>query len=254
MTFQTLKTVKSKAIAPAFVSGSHTNISFTYDANNQVVNASGSLGGGGGGSSTGLTTVSSFPGNAYTISSPSNSEEIYLISNSSTAVTINLPTSVGLNTKKIRIKRLGTANVTIDAYQTETIDGQLTKILNNQYSTITLISDNSNWFIVNEAVITNEVQTVSTTSTLSLTSPNTLVRCTNSSTITLTLPTASTVPGYRIEIKRCSTGQINIATSTNQIFLDSTTLIGISSGTMLVLNTVGQSWTLIAHASGWDVI
>lgn len=252
MTFKTDKQIKSKVIAPAFVSGSHTNISFAYDSNNQVMNASGSLGGGGGGASTGLTTVSSFPDNAYTISSPSNSEEIYLISNSSTAVTINLPTSVGLNTKKIRIKRLGTANVTIDAYQTETIDGQLTKILNNQYSTITLISDNSNWFIVNEAVITNEVQTVSTTSTLSLTSPNTLVRCTNSSTITLTLPNGSIVSGYRVEIKRCSTGQIDIATPTAQIFLDSSTLIGTT--TKLSLQTIGQTWTLIAHASGWDVV
>jgi len=76
VSFQTLKTMKSKAIAPAFVSGSHTNISFTYNTGSDVVNASGSLGGGGS-SSTGLTTVSSFPGNAYTISSPSNSEEIY---------------------------------------------------------------------------------------------------------------------------------------------------------------------------------
>jgi hypothetical protein len=252
MSFQTLKTMKSKAIAPAFVSGSHTNISFTYNTGSDVINASGSLGGSGGSSSVGLTTVSSFPGNAYTISSPSNSEEIYLISNSSTAVTINLPTSVGLNTKKIRIKRLGTANVTIDAYQTETIDGSLTKILNNQYSTITLISDDVNWFIVNEAVVTNDVQTVSTTSTLTLTAPNTLVRCTNTSTITLTLPNGSTVPGYRVEIKRCSTGQTNIATSTAQIFLDSTTLIGTT--TTLQLLAVGQSWTLIAHASGWDVI
>jgi hypothetical protein len=252
MSFQTLKTMKSKAIAPAFVSGSHTNISFTYNTGSDVINASGSLGGGGGSSSVGLTTVSSFPGNAYTISSPSNSEEIYLISNSSTAVTINLPTSVGLNTKKIRIKRLGTANVTIDAYQTETIDGSLTKILNNQYSTITLISNDANWFIVNEAVVTNDVQTVSTTSTLTLTAPNTLIRCTNTSTITLTLPNGSTVPGYRVEIKRCSTGQINIATSTAQIFLDSTTLIGTT--TTLQLLAVGQSWTLIAHASGWDVI
>ena len=128
----------------------------------------------------------------------------------------------------------------------------MTKILNNQYSTITLISNDANWFIVNEAVVTNDVQTVSTTSTLTLTAPNTLVRCTNTSTITLTLPNGSTVPGYRIEIKRCNTGQINIATSTAQIFLDSTTLIGTT--TTLQLLAVGQSWTLIAHASGWDVI
>jgi hypothetical protein len=151
MTFQTLKTVKSKAIAPAFVSGSHTNISFTYDSENQVVNASGSLGGGGGNiSRPTVTTVNSFVTNTYTISAPSSGslEEIYLISNGSTAVTINLPTAIGISGMKYQIKRMGTANVTIDGNSTETIDGLTTIILYNQYASITIISDNSNWIIV----------------------------------------------------------------------------------------------------------
>ncbi len=58
MTFTTNKQIKSKAIAPAFVSGSHTNISFTYNTGSDVINASGSLGGGGGSSNiTWLTDV-----------------------------------------------------------------------------------------------------------------------------------------------------------------------------------------------------
>ncbi len=151
MTFQTPKTVKSKVIAPAFVSGSHTNISFAYDANNQVINASGSLGGGGGGSRPTVSTINSFTANAYTISSPVSSsvlEEIYLIDNGSTAVTINLPTSIGITGMKYQIKRLGTANVTIDGNSTETIDGLTTIVLYSQYSSITIISDNSNWAIL----------------------------------------------------------------------------------------------------------
>lgn len=99
---------------------------------------------------------------------------------------------------------------------------------------------------------TTSIQTVSTTSSITLSSPLTLIRCTNTSTITITLPNGSSSAGYRIDIKRCSTGTVNIATSTNQIFLDSTTLIG--SGTTLTLNAVGQTWTLIGHASGWDVV
>jgi hypothetical protein len=150
MSFQTSKTVKSKMIAPAFVSGSHSNISFAYDENNQVVNATASAGGGGSSRPT-VSTINSFVSNAYTISSPASSsvlEEIYLISNGSTAVTINLPTAVGITGMKYQIKRLGTSNVTIDANSTETIDGQATVVLYNQYSSATLISNNSNWSII----------------------------------------------------------------------------------------------------------
>ncbi len=97
------------------------------------------------------------------------------------------------------------------------------------------------------------IQTVSTTSSITLTNADTLIRCTNSSsTITLTLPDGSSVPGYRLTIKRCSGGQIDIGTSTAQIFLDSTTLIGTT--TKLSLLSAGQTWTLIAHSSGWDVV
>jgi hypothetical protein len=149
MTFQTPKTVKSKMIAPTFVSGSHTNISFAYDSNNQVINASGSLGGGGGGSSLpAYTTVSSFTSGSYTIDIGSNNESIYFISNGSTAVTVNLPTAISQGGKKIHIKRLGTNIVLIDANSTETIDGNLTFSLTDQYSSILLVSDNSNWMII----------------------------------------------------------------------------------------------------------
>lgn len=150
MTFQTPKTVKSKVIAPAFVSGSHTNISFAYDANSQVINAT-SSGSGSGGSRPTITTINSFTTNAYTISSPASSsvlEEIYLISNGSTAVTINLPTAAGIAGMKYQIKRLGTANVTIDGNSTETIDGATTLILYNQNTSATIVSDNSNWVII----------------------------------------------------------------------------------------------------------
>ncbi len=150
MSFQTSKTVKAKMIAPAFVSGSHSNISFAYDANNQVVNATAS---GSGGSSTrpSVSTINSFTANAYTISSPGSSsvlEEIYLINNGSTAVTINLPTAVGITGMKYQIKRLGTANVTIDGNSSETIDGLTTLILYNQNTSVTIVSDNSNWVII----------------------------------------------------------------------------------------------------------
>jgi hypothetical protein len=149
MSFQTSKTVKSKMIAPTFVSGSHTNISFTYNASSDVINASGSLGGGGGGGTLpAYSTISSFTSGSYTIDMGSNYESIFFISNGSTAVTINLPTAVSKGGYKIHVKRLGTAIVVIDANSTETIDGNLTFSLTDQYSSILLVSDNSNWMII----------------------------------------------------------------------------------------------------------
>ncbi len=148
MTFQTPKTVKSKMIAPTFVSGSHTNISFTYNTGSDVINASGSLGGGGGSSLPAYSTISSFTSGSYTIDVGSNNESIYFISNSTNAVTINLPTAVSKGGVKVHIKRLGSAVVLIDANSSETIDGNLTFSLTEQYSSILLVSDNSNWMII----------------------------------------------------------------------------------------------------------
>jgi len=150
MSFQTSKTVKSKMIAPTFVSGSHTNISFTYNASSDVINASGSLGegGGGGGTLPAYSTISSFTSGSYTIDMGSNYESIFFISNGSSAVTINLPTAVSKGGYKIHVKRLGTAIVVIDANSTETIDGNLTFSLTDQYSSVLLVSDNSNWMII----------------------------------------------------------------------------------------------------------
>ena len=148
MTFQTPKTVKSKMIAPTFVSGSHTNISFAYDSDNQIINANAAGGGGGGGTLPAYSTISSFTSGSYTIDVGSNYESIYFISNGSNAVTVNLPTAISKGGTKIHIKRLGTSLVLIDAFGSETIDGNLTFSLTDQYSSALLVSDNSNWMII----------------------------------------------------------------------------------------------------------
>ena len=64
------------------------------------------------------------------------------------AFTINLPTAVG-NKATIIIKKIGgTADLTVDAQATQTIDGGLTAVIRKVYESITLISDNANWQIV----------------------------------------------------------------------------------------------------------
>ena len=100
---------------------------------------------GGGGGYT-VVSVSSTPYNAA-----QTSGDIVLLVDAATAgaTTINLPTAVS-NTAKFTVKKIdgGTNTVTVDANSTETIDGGLTASILIPSASITLISNNSNWFII----------------------------------------------------------------------------------------------------------
>ena len=100
-----------------------------------------------GGTRPTVTTYSS--GTNSTISNPAASvlEDIYLVDNGAAAVTITLPTVTSNSGYKAQIKRLGTANVTISP-ASGTIDGQATQTLSVQYSSLTLTTDGTNWFII----------------------------------------------------------------------------------------------------------
>jgi hypothetical protein len=77
-------------------------------------------------------------------------EDIYLVNNGATAVTITLPTVSSNSGYKVQIKRLGTANVTISRAGTATIDdgSSTTTVLTIQYSSLTLCTDGTDWFII----------------------------------------------------------------------------------------------------------
>ncbi len=64
-------------------------------------------------------------------------------------ITVNLPTAVG-NKAVLVIKRTtgGANTVTIDGSGSETIDGGTTALLVEQYESVTLVSDNTNWIIL----------------------------------------------------------------------------------------------------------
>jgi len=94
-----------------------------------------------------VTTDSS--GTNSTISNPAAGtlEDIYLVSNGASAVTITLPTVTGNSGYRVHIKRLGTANVTISP-ASGTIDGAASQVLSIQYSAYTLTTDGTNWHII----------------------------------------------------------------------------------------------------------
>jgi hypothetical protein len=106
---------------------------------------------GGGGASAPSVNPSTITTSDVTLSAPSSGviEEIYTINNSSTAITVTLqPASTCGSGFKYGFKALGSANITIDANSTETIDGSLTYVISQTYEALTIVCDGSNWHII----------------------------------------------------------------------------------------------------------
>lgn len=62
--------------------------------------------------------------------------------------TINMYSAVGQTGRTVVIKNIGTGTITIDGSASETIDGDATLILNEQWRSVTLISNGTNWNIL----------------------------------------------------------------------------------------------------------
>jgi hypothetical protein len=82
----------------------------------------------------------------------SPADRIILVDASAGAITITLPTAVGIQGKPYTIKKIDSSNnnVTVDGDGAETIDGATTYLLYAQNDFIEIISDNSNWKKIGE--------------------------------------------------------------------------------------------------------
>lgn len=103
----------------------------------------------GGGSGGGYTIVNV---TSTTYTATETSGRIVILVDAATAggnVTVNLPTAVG-NTAEFIVKKIdsGVNTVTIDGSGSETIDGTTTKVIYTQYVSISMVSNNANWFII----------------------------------------------------------------------------------------------------------
>lgn len=79
-----------------------------------------------------------------------NDDFVIWVDASAAPRTITLPTAVGNPHKPFVVKKIdATANaVTVDANGAETIDGALTYVMTVQYTSITIVSDNTQWWII----------------------------------------------------------------------------------------------------------
>lgn len=74
----------------------------------------------------------------------------FFVDSSAALVNVYIPTANGVGGKEIIIKKtVGSNNVVVNpVVGTETIDGNSNFAISSNYESITLISDNSNWFII----------------------------------------------------------------------------------------------------------
>ncbi len=94
-----------------------------------------------------IFAVSTQTGTSYTITS---SDTVVIADASSNNVTITLPAASGVTGYRYYVKRKdGSANtVTIARTGSDTIDGATSQTLNQQYTSATVVSDGSNWYII----------------------------------------------------------------------------------------------------------
>ena len=105
---------------------------------------------GGSGYSVTVDTTTITTTNPTNLTSPSDNEEIYIINNGATAVTVNMVAAATCGSGfKYTFKVLGTGTITLDPNSTEYIDhsGQTT-YSPSQYDSVTMVTDGSNWYLV----------------------------------------------------------------------------------------------------------
>jgi hypothetical protein len=76
-------------------------------------------------------------------------DDVIFVDTTSGNITITMPTAVNNGGKKIVIKRKnGNNNLIISTISSQTIDGSLTVSIPYIYQALTLVSDNTNWYII----------------------------------------------------------------------------------------------------------
>lgn len=93
------------------------------------------------------TNVETFTATSDTLDALNN---VALCDCTSNNITINLPAASTASGLQYHIKKIDSSanTVTVDGNGSETIDGATTQVISNQYDSMTIVSDGSNWFIL----------------------------------------------------------------------------------------------------------
>ena len=157
-----------------------------------------------------------------------------------TTATVRLPIADNLTGRVYIIKNNSTGVVTVDGYGTNTIDGQLTKVLyQNQY--IKLINNGLNWITIGGNVGNQTLNYVFTGSTYNIKDSDNVIDC--SGTYSIYLPTAVGITGRVYIIKNSGSGTVTIDANGSETI----------DGSLTTPLTASQKKTLISTGSNWII-
>ena len=88
--------------------------------------------------------VTAVTGTPYSV----GADDDVLLINVASASTVNLPAAASNQHRLLYIKNLTINTVTVDGNASETIDGQLTQVIKDQYTCMLMACDGSNWYIL----------------------------------------------------------------------------------------------------------
>jgi hypothetical protein len=186
----------------------------------------------------------------YTLQS---SDDVILADASSAAFTLTLPAAASVTGKKFIIKKIdsGFNQVTIDGNSSETIDGSADRKLSTQYESITIVSDGTNWQLLDRRIPSGWTSFTPTGSwtggnvtytgkwrrdgdTVHITGSIALTGAPTGAALTVTLPNSWTVDTNKLDV---SGGALTFIESSMTTLLD--------SGTAQIDGKVGYSSTTV---------
>ena len=102
-----------------------------------------------------------------------DADVLVIVNSTGGAVTLNLPSAGNNYTREYKILKVnvGGSTITLDGYSTETINGSTTYLLTASYESVTIVSNGSNWNVLNEAAQTHDVTLSPATATRNIIQP-----------------------------------------------------------------------------------
>ncbi len=143
-----------------------------------------------------------------------STDAVIPVDTTSNAVTINLPTAVGIKGRTYFIVKTdsGPNAVTVDGNSTETIGGATTAVLKQKGRFIVIVSDGTNWFLQdNDIPYIPTISTQSGTYTVVAADLGTIVEL--NGTFTVTLPNTGIAAGFNTTFNNVGSGTITFASS-----------------------------------------
>jgi hypothetical protein len=173
--------------------------------------------------------------------------ELVQVDTTGGAVTVTLPTAVGIAGKRIRVQDQSgaapTNAITVATTSAQTVNGSATIAkLTTAFASATYVSDGANWITEGPARVS---VTAAKTGTAYVARAGDLVLCDTTSAVTITLPTAVGIKGRSIRIKDitdASVHNITVATTSAQT---------IDATTPAVINTAKGSRAYTSDGANW---